>query len=110
MMNQWINPLLCCAATGVATWIMWTTIKDVARRNIVDATRWRLIERLRQGGVSTSIMFHQSNDDPVTNDDQEAITINADWTEWEDRMYRAASVDICLSQAINDMERADNGR
>jgi|SRR5882757_1727554 len=112
MTMQWIGPLASCAGLGVATWIMWATLKDLAIRSINDANdanRWRMIDQLRNAGIATSISIHQPNDDPDTLNDQECVTINADWTNWEDRDYRAASVDVCLAQALNDMGGGPRG-
>ncbi len=105
MIYPYYSLLFSLASTALATGIMWHTIRDSMTAHIADATRWRMVCRLRNAGVAVQITFVQSNDHPQTINDQEIIIVNADWTNWQDRRYKAASIDVALAQAINDMER-----
>jgi len=86
-------------ASIIGIYIYILIISYFDRPNAIAAQRWNHINRLRSGGV-VSVNVHQWND-------QDAITVCAEWTGWKDRRYQASTIDIALAQALNDMERYD---
>lgn len=66
----------------------------------------RLLEELRQGD-SVVVEIHQPNEDG-DGPNNELITVNAEWTGWDDVDYRGATLHEALQRALTHKKTHDS--
>jgi hypothetical protein len=93
-------------AMTVAVGVIFGSMHQMITSNARDANRWRMIDRLRNAGTVVCITIVQPNDDPENMDDQEGVIISADWTDYQDRFFGGATIDVALARAVYDMEQS----